>query len=66
MHNLCVPVTSQISEVFLGADQEAIIGLLSKMGTYCHIRGIVFTNLSKYDVSVGVTSGSSVSNCSKF
>ena len=49
MHNLCVPVTSQISDVFLGADQEAIIGLLSKMGTYYCIEGSVVTNLSKYD-----------------
>ncbi|CAG5122017.1 unnamed protein product [Candidula unifasciata] len=31
VHTLCVPVTNQISEVFAGADQQAIIALLAKM-----------------------------------
>jgi protein transport protein SEC24 len=31
VHTLCVPVTNQLSEVFTGADQQAIISLLAKM-----------------------------------
>ncbi|ELU09049.1 hypothetical protein CAPTEDRAFT_176588 [Capitella teleta] len=31
VHTLCLPVTNAISEVYANADQQAIIGLLSKM-----------------------------------
>ncbi|XP_059177273.1 protein transport protein Sec24A-like isoform X2 [Physella acuta] len=31
VHTLCVPVTNQLSEVFVSADQQAIASLLSKM-----------------------------------
>ncbi|KAK3738631.1 hypothetical protein RRG08_006729 [Elysia crispata] len=31
VHTLCVPVTNQISDVFAGADQQAIAALLAKM-----------------------------------
>ncbi|XP_050390937.1 protein transport protein Sec24A isoform X2 [Patella vulgata] len=31
VHTLCLPVTNQISDVYGSADQQAIIGLLSKM-----------------------------------
>lgn len=31
VHTLCLPVANSIQEVFVNADQEAIIGLLSKM-----------------------------------
>lgn len=31
VHTLCLPVTASLSEVMHSADQEAIIGLLSKM-----------------------------------
>ena len=29
---MCLPVTNQLSEIYAGADQKAIIGLLAKMG----------------------------------
>ena len=29
---MCLPITNQLSEVYAGADQKAIIGLLAKMG----------------------------------
>ncbi len=29
---MCLPVTNQLTEVYNGADQKAIIGLLGKMG----------------------------------
>lgn len=32
VHTLCLPVTNQLSEIYAGADQQAIIGLLAKMG----------------------------------
>jgi len=32
VHTLCLPVTSTLSDVFLNANQYAIVGLLSKMG----------------------------------
>ena len=32
MHTLCIPVTNSITEVFGAADQQAIVGLLAKMG----------------------------------
>ena len=32
VHTLCIPVTSSITEVFAGADQQAITCLLAKMG----------------------------------
>lgn len=31
VHTMCLPVTNQISEVFAGADQQAIVALLAKM-----------------------------------
>ncbi|XP_013421986.1 protein transport protein Sec24A [Lingula anatina] len=31
VHNLCLPVTNQLTDVFSGADQQAIAGLLAKM-----------------------------------
>ncbi|GFR98794.1 SEC24 family, member A [Elysia marginata] len=31
VHTLCVPVTNQLSEIFAGADQQAIAALLAKM-----------------------------------
>ncbi|XP_076437651.1 protein transport protein Sec24A-like isoform X2 [Babylonia areolata] len=31
VHSLCVPVTNQLSDVFTGADQQAIASLLAKM-----------------------------------
>lgn len=31
VHTLCLPVTNQLSEIYAGADQQAIIGLLAKM-----------------------------------
>lgn len=32
VHTMCLPVTNQLSEIYAGADQQAIIGLLAKMG----------------------------------
>ena len=32
VHTLCVPITNQLSDVFAGADQQAIASLLAKMG----------------------------------
>jgi hypothetical protein len=32
VHTMCLPVTNQLSEIYAGADQKAIIGLLAKMG----------------------------------
>ncbi|KAK3091418.1 hypothetical protein FSP39_019750 [Pinctada imbricata] len=32
VHTLCLPVTNQISEIYAGADQQAIASLLAKMG----------------------------------
>ncbi|XP_061197117.1 protein transport protein Sec24A-like isoform X3 [Saccostrea echinata] len=31
VHTLCLPVTNQLSEIYAGADQQAIVGLLAKM-----------------------------------
>ncbi|XP_048764632.2 protein transport protein Sec24A-like isoform X2 [Ostrea edulis] len=31
VHTLCLPVTNQLSEIYAGADQQAIAGLLAKM-----------------------------------
>ena len=36
VHTLCVPITNQLSDVFAGADQQAIASLLAKMGR-CHL-----------------------------
>ena len=32
VHTLCLPVTTSLQDVFLGADQLAIVGMLAKMG----------------------------------
>ena len=32
VHTMCLPVTNQLSEVMAGADQQAIVCLLSRMG----------------------------------
>ncbi len=32
VHTMCLPVTSSLADVFSGADQKAIVGLLGKMG----------------------------------
>ena len=32
VHTLCLPVTNSLSEIYAGADQQAIVGLLAKMG----------------------------------
>lgn len=32
VHTLCLPVVSQLSDVYLGADVQAITGLLANMG----------------------------------
>lgn len=32
VHTMCLPVTNQLNEVFGGADQQTIVGLLAKMG----------------------------------
>jgi len=45
VHTLCLPVTSTLAEVFLNANQYAIVGLLSKMGTI----GIVLFSLNLYE-----------------
>ena len=34
VHTLCLPVTNSLTDVINSADQQAIIGLLSKMGAY--------------------------------
>lgn len=34
VHTMCLPVTNQLSEIYAGADQQAIIGLLAKMGEF--------------------------------
>ena len=34
MHTLCLPVSTSITEVINGADQQAIVSILSKMGMY--------------------------------
>lgn len=54
---MCLPVTNQISEVFAGADQQAIVALLAKMGKYrmyrfyiCIILHVSCTPLFKSDV----------------
>lgn len=31
VHTMCLPVTNQLSEIYAGADQQAIVGLLAKM-----------------------------------
>ncbi|KAK3591332.1 hypothetical protein CHS0354_028438 [Potamilus streckersoni] len=33
VHTMCLPVTNQLEEIFHGADQQAIIGLLAKMAS---------------------------------
>ncbi|KAL3877465.1 hypothetical protein ACJMK2_035167 [Sinanodonta woodiana] len=33
VHTMCLPVTNQLEEIFQGADQQAIIGLLAKMAS---------------------------------
>lgn len=32
VHTLCIPVTDNLNDVFHNADQQAIIGLIAKMG----------------------------------
>jgi protein transport protein SEC24 len=32
IHTYCLPVTKSINEIVNGADQEAVIGLIAKMG----------------------------------
>jgi len=32
VHTLCLPITNSVSDVITGADQQAIAGLLAKMG----------------------------------
>lgn len=32
VHTLCVPITNSLTDVYAGADQIAIIGMLAKMG----------------------------------
>lgn len=34
MHTLCIPITNQLSDIFAGADQQAIAALLAKMGEF--------------------------------
>ena len=34
VHTMCLPVTNNVTEVFNGADQQAILSMLSKMGQY--------------------------------
>ena len=34
VHTLCLPVSTSITEVINGADQQAIVSILSKMGVY--------------------------------
>lgn len=34
VHTLCIPVTDNINDVFHNADQQAITGLIAKMGKY--------------------------------
>ncbi|MEQ2208855.1 hypothetical protein XENOCAPTIV_017593 [Xenoophorus captivus] len=35
VHTMCLPVVNSLSDVFAGADVQAITGLLACMGTYC-------------------------------
>lgn len=34
VHTLCLPVVNSLSDIFAGADVQAITGLLACMGTY--------------------------------
>lgn len=43
VHTLCLPVTNQLSEIYAGADQQAIIGLLAKMGKNTRIGQSTFS-----------------------
>uniref|UniRef100_A0A8C8UGW7 SEC24 homolog A, COPII coat complex component n=1 Tax=Peromyscus maniculatus bairdii TaxID=230844 RepID=A0A8C8UGW7_PERMB len=54
VHTLCLPVVSTLNEVFLGADVQAISGLLANMATdiykilsFFNIGGMVFVLLQK-------------------
>lgn len=51
VHTLCLPVTNQLSEIYAGADQQAIIGLLAKMGKYT---GIGHSTFAMYTCIMGV------------
>lgn len=33
MHTLCLPVTNNLHDILISADQQCITGLLAKMGT---------------------------------
>lgn len=41
MHTMCLPVVSALSDVYAGADVQAVIGLLANMGK-CAIADILF------------------------
>lgn len=42
---MCLPVTNQLSEVMAGADQQAIVGLLSRMGEYRSVGYEYYSNM---------------------
>lgn len=44
IHTYCLPVTKNINELVNGADQECIIGLISKMGNYILLLLIIHSN----------------------
>lgn len=48
VHTLCLPVTNQLSEIYAGADQQAIIGLLAKMGKNTRIGQSTFFNVHNH------------------
>lgn len=48
VHTMALPVVSTVQEVITGADQEAVIGMLSKMGMHLLLLSLSFVSLELY------------------
>ena len=62
VHTLCVPITNQLSDVFAGADQQAIASLLAKMGRYefefiCEVHVFKSNYIRKLSITVSICCG---------